>query len=92
MTLIVMHIFEHIKAVFNIHFLFHQEIKELFKFFDKDGSGTIDFEEFLKEVRVSYVYHWFASEMWYPHSSMGSSRNDTRQQTFLYQVPKKKQK
>ena len=30
-----------------------QEIKELFVRFDTDGSGTIDFEEFLEKLRVS---------------------------------------
>ena len=30
-----------------------QVIKELFKRFDKDGNGTISFDEFLKSLRVS---------------------------------------
>lgn len=29
-----------------------QEAKELFKRFDKDGSGTISFDEFLEQLRV----------------------------------------
>lgn len=28
------------------------EIKEIFNIFDKDNSGTIDFEEFLERLRV----------------------------------------
>lgn len=30
-----------------------EETKELFKAFDADGTGTIDFNEFLKAIRVS---------------------------------------
>ena len=29
-----------------------QELKEMFKKFDKDNSGTIEFEEFLQTLRV----------------------------------------
>ena len=31
------------------------EIQALFQYIDKDGSGTLDFDEFLKKVRVSKV-------------------------------------
>ena len=31
-----------------------KEIKDLFQVFDKDGNGTIDFDEFLVKLRVSY--------------------------------------
>ena len=31
------------------------EEEELFNIFDKDGSGTIDFDEFLVRLRVSYI-------------------------------------
>lgn len=30
-------------------------IKELFEQLDKDGSGCLDFDEFLKALRVSFV-------------------------------------
>lgn len=30
-----------------------QDLKEMFKRFDKDNSGTIEFEEFLQTLRVS---------------------------------------
>ena len=29
------------------------EISELFRLFDKDGSGQIDFDEFLEKLRVN---------------------------------------
>lgn len=32
---------------------FPQELQELFSAFDKDGSGVIDFDEFLLALRVS---------------------------------------
>lgn len=32
-----------------------EEIDEVFKKFDKDGSGTIDFDEFLLTLRVRWV-------------------------------------
>lgn len=31
--------------------IFHQELQELFRAFDKDGSGVIDFDEFLLALR-----------------------------------------
>jgi Ca2+-binding EF-hand superfamily protein len=40
-------------------FLF-QEVKNVFDAFDKDGSGNLDFDEFLVTLRVSsmiYVFH-----------------------------------
>lgn len=33
--------------------IFLQELQELFSAFDKDGSGVIDFDEFLLALRVS---------------------------------------
>lgn len=30
-----------------------EEAQEIFRAFDKDGSGTIDFDEFLVKLRVS---------------------------------------
>lgn len=33
--------------------IFPQELQELFSAFDKDGSGVIDFDEFLLALRVS---------------------------------------
>lgn len=33
--------------------IFPQELQELFNAFDKDGSGVIDFDEFLLALRVS---------------------------------------
>lgn len=30
-----------------------EEAQEIFRVFDKDGSGTIDFDEFLVTLRVS---------------------------------------
>lgn len=34
-----------------------EEAQEIFRIFDKDGSGTIDFDEFLVTLRVSlWVY------------------------------------
>jgi len=32
------------------------EIQDLFSRFDADGSGTIDFDEFLKHLRVSHLH------------------------------------
>ncbi len=32
------------------------EAAELFKMFDQDGSGQIDFNEFLLEIRVFYTH------------------------------------
>jgi len=32
--------------------LTREELKELFQRFDKDGSGTIDFDELLENIRV----------------------------------------
>lgn len=34
--------------------VFLQELQEMFSAFDKDGSGLIDFDEFLIALRVSY--------------------------------------
>lgn len=34
-----------------------EEAQELFRIFDKDGSGTIDFDEFLVTLRVSLGIH-----------------------------------
>ena len=34
-----------------------QEAKELFKRFDKDGNGTISFNEFLESLRVCLYVH-----------------------------------
>lgn len=34
--------------------VFLQELQEMFSAFDKDGSGLIDFDEFLLALRVSY--------------------------------------
>lgn len=31
----------------------NKEIQEMYKLFDRDGSGTIDFDEFLISLRVS---------------------------------------
>lgn len=33
-----------------------EEIKDLFKKFDKDSSGSINFDEFLLTLRVSYFF------------------------------------
>jgi Ca2+-binding EF-hand superfamily protein len=35
-----------------IHKMTDAELKEVFSRFDKDGGGTIDFEEFLRAIRV----------------------------------------
>lgn len=32
------------------------EVQEMFRVFDKDGSGTIDFDEFLQSLRVGRSY------------------------------------
>jgi len=34
-----------------------EEAQEIFRIFDKDGSGTIDFDEFLVTLRVSLGIH-----------------------------------
>ena len=34
-----------------------QEIKALFARFDKDGNGTISFDEFLENLRVRQMLH-----------------------------------
>ena len=34
--------------------VFLQELQEMFSAFDRDGSGLIDFDEFLLALRVSY--------------------------------------
>lgn len=36
---------------------------DLFRLFDKDGSGTINFDEFLEKIRVHHIFstctrHW----------------------------------
>ena len=38
----------------------------LFKIFDRDGSGSIDYDEFLRQIRVSHLnmeYNWLKGEM-----------------------------
>lgn len=33
-----------------------KEIAELFKIFDRDGNGTLDFNEFLLSIRVRVLF------------------------------------
>ena len=42
-----------------------QETNELFKFFDKNSNGSIDFDEFITTIRVSFSLRAFC------HSSLG---------------------
>ena len=35
----------------------NEQIGVLVKYFDKDGSGTINFNEFLSAIRVSFVFN-----------------------------------
>lgn len=34
-----------------------EEVDDLFSRFDADGSGTVDFDEFLKNLRVRHNFH-----------------------------------
>jgi Ca2+-binding EF-hand superfamily protein len=43
--------------------LSQDEINALFQYFDSDGNGSIDFEEFLQGVRVS-GYHLVVCYSW----------------------------
>ena len=33
-----------------------QEVKELFQKFDRDGNGQLDFDEFLRALRVNFIW------------------------------------
>lgn len=37
-----------------------ERVLEVFRIFDKDGSGTVDFNEFLEELRVSVFSSMYA--------------------------------
>ena len=40
-------------------------MKDLFAIFDKDGNGTLDYEEFLKNIRVSVVNDSFIALLYW---------------------------
>jgi Ca2+-binding EF-hand superfamily protein len=40
---------------YTIIILLFQEVKNVFEAFDKDGSGNLDFDEFLVTLRVSRI-------------------------------------
>ena len=41
-----------------------EEAQEIFRIFDKDGSGTIDFDEFLVTLRVSLGIYVITALSW----------------------------
>jgi Ca2+-binding EF-hand superfamily protein len=65
--------------------LSQDEISALFKYFDSDSNGSIDFEEFLQGVRVSY-YFVFALLLFLIHFSSSFSQgpvSDKRKKLIL---------